>query len=427
MSGRRLGRFKEAVISWSPLKKSLFILAIGTIVYGTVIALDVLMIGAMAGLESMHPDIDVYRARTSAILEGRLLYSDVHTETPPLINYLLVPAQLLGGGEHIWVYSAYFSFFGILSGLLIYLALRRHNDLLAFTMGLLFILSPFGFMEGGLANDETIVAFTIVVPALLMVLERNRTASLAIGLGIWTKMWAILLAPVQFLHMRSWKERLIMVGIVVGISLAVAAPFLILAGDEFTWFLQYYLIGNSERKNEGFSAHMFLEMGGLEIPNYVTLALVLIGLLAAYLYAYRKGLGKWESMTLAVVVFFCLYHKMHGGYFLIPIAFLLAWGAENWKIAARCFLMYIPVILAVAFSPTMEQDGGIAFFEFEGSWILGLVFALMASIMLLETTYTAMKSKSFITRAIEERSQVSAEMSRGPPIAGRPGVDGDGA
>ena len=426
MAERRHGRFKETVISWSPLKKSLFILAVGIIVYGTVIVLDSSVISQLSGTENMHSDIEAYRARTSTILGGGLLYTDVHTETPPLINYLLVPAQLLGGSDHIWVYSAYFSVFGILSGLLMYLTLRRFDDSIAFAMGLLFILSPFGFLEGGLANDETIVAFTVIVPALLMVLERSRFASLAIGLGIWTKMWAILLAPVHFLQLRSWKERLLVIGIIAGVSIAVATPFLLLAGDEFTWFLQYYFIGNSERKNEGLSAHMFLELGGLEIPNLVSLAVVLIGLLFAYLYAYKRGLGKWESMTLAVVVFFALYPKMHGGYYLIPVAFLLAWGAENWKIAARCFLLYIPVTLAVALAPPMVP--GDALIHFEGSWIFGLVSALAASAMLLEATYTVMKNRSFITRAIEEESsRGSAGGPIGSSISGAAGLDGENA
>ena len=416
--------FKEAVTSWSPLKKSLFILAIGTIVYGTTIILDGSLISQLMGTLNLYPDVELYRARTSTILEGGLLYTDVHTETPPLINYLLVPAQLLGGAEHVWIYSAYFSLFGILSGLLMYLALRRYGELPAFVMGLLFVLSPFGFLEGGLANDETIVAFTVIVPALLMVLERNRAASLAIGLGIWTKMWAVLLAPAHFLQMRSWRERILVIAIIAGISIAVATPFLILAGDEFTWFLQYYFIGNSERKNEGLSAQMFLDMGGFEVPNMLSLVIVVIGMLFAYFYAYKKGMGKWESMTLAVVVFFALYPKMHGGYYLIPVAFLLAWGAGNWKIAARCFLLYIPVILAVAFAPPVTIDGQ-AFFHFEGSWVLGLICALTATIMLLETAYTAMKERSFITQAIEARD--TAGKAAGPSISVATGLDGEGA
>lgn len=429
MSERRHGRFKEAVISWSPLKKSLFLVLIAIMVYGTVIALDGPVVSEIFGEENFHPDIRLYRERTSTILEGGLLYTDVHTETPPLINYLLIPAQLMGGGDHIWVYSAYFSFFGLISALMMYHALRRYDDWLAFVMGLLFILSPFGFIEAGLGEDETIVAFTVLLPALLMVLERNRLASLAIGLGIWTKMWAILLAPAHFLQQRSWKERWIMIGIIAGVTILVALPFLILCGDEFTWFLQYYFIGNPDRKAEGFSTFQFLQWGGYGIPMRISLALVLIGLLFAYLYAYKKGLGKWESMTLAVTVFFVLYPKMHTGYYLIPIAFLLAWAAENRHIAARCFLMFLPVILAVAFSPTVGPGGGgTAFIEFEGSWILGLAFALTASIMLLEATYTAMKNKSFITRAIEEeKARGSADGPITSASAGAPGLDGGSA
>lgn len=426
MSKRSSRRFMEITASWSPMKKSLFLVLVAIIVYGTVIALDEPVISKVFENGVMHSDIKLYRERTSTILEGGLLYTDVHTETPPLINYLLIPAQLLGGGDHVWVYSAYFALFGLLSALLMYHVLRRYDDRLAFLMGIMFILSPFGFIEAGLGEDETIVAFTVIAPALLMVLERNRLASLAIGLGIWTKMWAILLAPAHFLQQCSWKERWMVIGIIAGVNILVAAPFLILCGDEFTWFLQYYFIGNPERKAEGFSVFQFLQRGGFDVPTQISLAIVLIGLLFAYLYSYRKNLGKWESMTLVVTVFFILYPKMHTGYYLIPLAFLLAWAVENRRIAARCFLLFLPVIFATAFTPTVAPGGGgTAFIEFEGSWAIGLALSLASSIMLLETTYVAMKSKSFITRAIEKDSKHTITSgTAGPSNVEGPGVDG---
>lgn len=392
------------VHSWSPRRKMEYLVMVGIIVYGIIIAFDTLVLSNLFG--AMHPDVGVYRARTSTILDGGLLYTDVHTETPPLVNYLLVPAQLLGGGDHVWVYAAYFSFFGILTAVLLYWVLRRYNDDLAFMVGLLFILSPFGFMEAGTAEDETIVAFTVIVPALLMLIGKDRLSPVASALAIWTKMWAVLLVPIQFLRAQGWKEKAGIVIVIAAISAAVAIPFLILCGDEFTWFLQYYFIGNSERKAEGFSAFRFLDEGGIGIPMQVELALVLIGLASAYLYAYKKKWGVWESITLAMVVFFALYPKMHIGYYLIPIAFLLVWAAEDAKLAARCFLLYGPAILAVAFHPLGD---GTAFIQFPGSWMVGLALSLIISGMLIEMTYRALKKKPFVSRGPEDETEQRPE------------------
>jgi hypothetical protein len=388
-------RVKDRIVSWSPRKKVLVLVMVGLAVYGATIALDVSLLTNIFGEQYMHADVDVYRARTSTILDGGLLYADVHTETPPLINYLLVPAQLLGGGDHALVYSAYFCFFGLLGALMLYLALRRYNDYLAFLMGLMFILSPFGFIEAGTGEDETIVAFTIILPSLLMLLGRNRLSTVTSALGIWTKMWAILLVPIQFLRAQSWREKAKIVIVILVITALVAIPFLILCGNDFTWFLRFYLIGDGENKSGGMSIFHFMDEGGIGIPIQVELAMVLLGLAIAYLYSYKKKLGVWESITLVMVVFFALYPKIHTGYYLIPITFLLAWAAEDIKIAARCFLIYIPVIFAVAFS---TRGDGSSFFHFPGSWMFGLLASLCASIMLIETAYVAMKRRPFISR-----------------------------
>lgn len=408
-------RIKGTVTSWGPIKKVLVLALVGFMVYGTVIALDAAVLTNVFGTSNLHKDISAYQARSSTILDGGLLYTDVHTETPPLINYLLVPAQLLGGGSHIWVYSAYFSLFGLLIALVLYLVLRRYDDYLAFMVGLLFILSPFGFVVAGTGEDETIAAFTVIIPALLMLIERNRLSTLYSALGIWTKMWSILLVPIQFLRAQTWKERMMIITVILVISALLADPFLVLCGNDFTWFLRFYFIGDSNEKAGGLSVFNFMDEGGIGIPKQLELAIVLLGLGAAYLYAYKNKLGVWESITLAMVVFFALYPKMYAGYYLIPIAFLLAWAVEDIKIAARCFLIYIPVVLAGGFAPNADAS---SFFQFSGSWMIGLLFSLCASVMLIETAYAAMKKPSFISRSsigsVEKKSgPISSDMNNG--------------
>ncbi|HNU35146.1 MAG TPA: hypothetical protein PKJ15_00980, partial [Methanomassiliicoccales archaeon] len=121
----RFDRLLGRIASLSPERKLLLYGAIALLVYGTMIVVDNAFLMAAIDPDLSHPDMDVYRARTQTILDGGLLYRDVHTETPPIINYLLVPGQLLGGAEHDWVWSAYFSLFAFLLTALLYLGLRH--------------------------------------------------------------------------------------------------------------------------------------------------------------------------------------------------------------------------------------------------------------------------------------------------------------
>ena len=128
-------------------------------------------------------------------MDGELLYRDVHTETPPLINYFLVPAQVLGGAEHYWVWAAYQTAFAFLLSMMLYFALRRYDEVRAFQVGFLALLCPFLIDETQIGEDGALVAFVFFSALLLMLLNRNRYAALAIVIGIWTKMWSLLLAP----------------------------------------------------------------------------------------------------------------------------------------------------------------------------------------------------------------------------------------
>jgi hypothetical protein len=84
-------------------QKLLLYLFLTLVIYGSTIVVDNVVMVKLIDEEIYHPDIHVYRERTQAILDGHLLYRDLPgVESPPLINYILVPAQLLGGAEHDW-------------------------------------------------------------------------------------------------------------------------------------------------------------------------------------------------------------------------------------------------------------------------------------------------------------------------------------
>ncbi len=55
------------------------------------------------------------RTGRSAILRGEIPYKDFSMESPPIIDYMMVPAQLLGGESY--QYALYFSMFSIFTGI----------------------------------------------------------------------------------------------------------------------------------------------------------------------------------------------------------------------------------------------------------------------------------------------------------------------
>jgi len=374
-------------------RKIAVLLLVTVLVYGTGITIDAMYLSKDVAPELSHPDIPRYQARTQTIIDGGLLYRDVHTETPPIINYLMVPAQLLGGADNIYVYSAYFSMFSFLLALMFYLVFRKTDETRAFAASLMVLFSPFLFCESSLGEDESIMAFVFMGAAILMLYDHKRWSAVAIAMGIWTKMFPLLLLPTEFLRQRKLKDKAVLVGIVVLITVLVTGAFIVLCYDDFTYFLNFYFLGDSNRPTGGQSMWHFLDQGGIEIPRLVELGIVGAGMVFTYLFCHIKKLGVWESVTLAMLAFFVLYPKVHTGYYAILFALLAVWAVDNKKVAVRIFLSFIPIIASVAFA---DLESGETYIEFEGSWLIGLSLNLIGTLLLVDATRLALKSKPFI-------------------------------
>jgi hypothetical protein len=377
------------------VRRKLLVLAIATIVlYGGGVAIDT-AIDLNIGGATLHPDMPLYKNRTQTILDGGLIYRDTGTETPPIINYILVPAELMGGGQYDWMWGLYFSLFAYLTSILLYLSLRRWDELRAFQVGFVTLILPFMLFESVTGEDESIMVFIFFVAVVLMLYERKVPAAIAIGVGIWTKMFSILLLPIQFLRLKSWKDRAVLLAIVAAATVLVTIYFLLSCYDDFIFFLRFYFLGESGRESGGISMWHFLQTAGYGVPKELELAIVLVSLLAAYLYCNKRGFGVWQSITLVVLVFIVVYPKMHTGYYILPCILLSIWGVEDRRILLRTFLAFIPIMTAAGFS---VQDGGEVMFDFPGSWIVGFLLALLGTLLFLDAGRIASKARPFISR-----------------------------
>jgi uncharacterized membrane protein len=255
------------------------------------------------------------------------------------------------------------------------------------------LLSPYTLVESGTGEDESIVAFIFMLAVVLMLLKRRNTASAAIGLGVWTKMFPILLFPVHFLQQRNWKDRMTVVLFLLGATALIALPFILLCWDDFSFFLNFYFLGESGRPTGGHSIWHFLWMGGWNPPSAVQLVVLGVAMAFAYLYPYYKKMGVWQSVTIMLMTFFIFYPKVHGGYWIMLVALLSVYAVEDRRIWARTFFAFLPMILA-----TMLAEGEVTSppVEFYGSWLLGFALALAGLIMFVDATRLAMKQRSFV-------------------------------
>jgi hypothetical protein len=387
-------------------KKILVLLLVTVMIYGTGIAADMLYISKDVAPELSHPDVPRYQARAQTILDGGLLYRDVHTETPPIINYILVPAQLLGGGDHVWVWSIYFSLFAFFLATMMYMSFRKIDENKAYLVSFMVLLCPFLISESSLGEDESIMAFFFILAAILMFYDRKKWSAVAIGLGIWIKMFPLLLFPTEFLRQKALKDKAVLVAIISLVTILATGAFIILCYDDFTYFLNFYFLGDSNRSTGGQSMWHFLDMGGLEIPRLVELGIIGVGMVSTYLYCHFKKLGVWESMTLTMLAFLVLYPKVHTGYYAIIFVLLAVWAVDNKAIATRIYLAFVPIIASVAFS---LLESGETYIEFEGSWLVGLALNLAGTLLLVDATRMALKSKPFICTGRENATEDAAK------------------
>lgn len=339
-------------------------------------------------------DYNIYRERTQTIIDGGLLYKDVHTETPPLVAYLMVPAQLMGGANNAFIWGAYEAAFAFLLACLLYMGMRKMDDMKAFYVGAMALLCPFLLIESAIGEDAAIVAFMFFVGAVAM-LHGKRYAPVAITLGIWTKMWPVLLLPVEFFRAKGWRKRTEVVILAVVVTLIIILPFLVLCFDEFIEFLSFYFLGDPSRPSGGRSMWNFLRDGGYGVPEIIELALVLGSLLAAYLYANFRKWHPWKAAALAMLAFIVFYPKMHIGYYVMPFVLLSVWAVGNWKIALRLFLAYVPITLSGSFA---SDNSNPLVASSDGGWALGFLLVLLGTLLICDAARVAFKSDAFVSR-----------------------------
>lgn len=321
-----------------PIVKKILVAAILSL--SILVALDVLIIDNAVNTDEAtdHTDNALYVERAQALLDGKLLYRDVETKTPPLINYLLVPPVLFGGSS--LAFEVYFSLFIVLTVASLYHFLSSIHRRYAFITALSFLLIPTTLATPTLCRqDESIVVFFFILPLLLLYAgKRKEIYSMLAAAGVWMKMHPVFLIPPFLLRQRG-RELVRHLLIMAGTSLAIILPFLALAFSEFTWYLKFYLLGEGEEL-QGISVWRILDSQGITVPGVVLIGILGVVLAGIYLWQYKKSL--WRCILLSMIAYFIIYPKIHYEYFL-----MLFVVATPYFIARRKYVILLYAISAL--------------------------------------------------------------------------------
>jgi len=406
-----LQSFVQGLNSWvrsiPPERRVYVLIGIWALLFGALIALDVLFLrDYLNATIGEVVDLSFYRERTQGVLDGLWLYRDIQCESPPLIVYLMLPAQMAGGSE--LAYQVWFSIFILLTSLSLYLALRRFDDVKAFLVALTFLFVPVSTIETVFGiQDEAIVFYVFILSILLAVIGRLRWSAAAMTVGIWTKFMNGFLLPFLLRAERTRRERLILLGIVAGISLLVCLPFLIVCPEEFLRFPSYYFFrsGTSEDPTSNLNIWDFLSMGGLDLPSWFFLILIAGVMVLAYYVGLRKDRTLLEGMLIVLVAFILIYPRTTATYYTLPIALLLIWGVEKPWLVIRCVFIYVPLLLSLLF--TNNNSMGEPFIDWEWGWVVGALLQVVVIVMLLDSTRVALQQRNFVDRALAKNDLLS--------------------
>ncbi len=334
---------------------------------------------------------DPWFERSETILEGKLLYKDVFTTTPPLSNYLIIiPSIIAKRVQYVnpWttlVFMLFFAFFNLPTAFaLLYMGKTRAEG---WEAAMLFLLNPLTFGNAVLRRqDESILVFFIAISLYCALRKQHVLSSISIGISMLVKLWGALLIPVAFLSTRQWKY-LVIPFLVFGLAFA---PFLITAGQSALFFNPSTSGGEHPFQLGGISpATLLSELTDYPVVNLIPLlsGLFIFGVLCILGLIAWKQPGILESMALLLVVILLLSPKLHTGYFSILVV-TIAPLVRSYKLKIPFFGMGLCALIADFIKFPLHH------------YALALILILLVDIILVWMGYIIFQQSSKPTQAI---------------------------
>jgi hypothetical protein len=318
---------------------------------------------------------DPWIARAETIMSGGLLYRDVFTTTPPLINFLLIPPTLFSGlFGHLnpWATLSFMSYFSIFNLFTAYALLYTAKDRAeGYRFALYFLLNPLTFGNSLLRRqDESILVFFFSLALLFLLHQHRWRASVAIGLTLLIKLTGVLMIPIAFLRDRDWRY-IIIPPIVFAL---VFGPFLIAAGRSAIFFdvtqgrtqhpFQFRGVSLGKLWAQGHDGELLVSL-----PVYSAVLVLGVGIISAFIL--WKPLGLLQDLTLLTTAIFVLSPKLHCGYFSL-LVLTMAPLLRQYRITGLYFVFSALALIADIYKWPIENFS-VAFNLMVGVFIILIV------------------------------------------------------
>ncbi len=290
---------------------------------------------------------DPWIQRAETILSGGLLYRDVRTMTPPLVNYLLIPptrVSQLFGHTNPWAtlsFMLYFSLFNLVTAWVLLGMGKDRKD--GYRAALYFVLSPLTLGNSLVRRqDESLLVFFFALTLLLFLRKQHCRAAFALAAALLIKLSACLMIPIACMRSRNWRYLIIPPVLFV----LAFVPFLLLAGEDAVfWDLEQHdtehpfqfggisigALWMRARQDDG-----PLDKGLHSAVLNTNSVILLAGAVAAFLLILLRPRGVLEDLSLLTAAVLLLSPKLHCGYLAI-LALTLAPLVRKYRLEVPYF------------------------------------------------------------------------------------------
>jgi hypothetical protein len=262
-------------------------------------------------------DVMRYRDRGNTLIEGKMLYRDVPTLTPPLINLFWIIPAILGGG--FFVFRAYFAVFVLLVTIVVMRIHRAKKEKYTLLPPLFILLNPLTIHSVIFAVQDDIIVMLLFSISLFFLFEKKITmGAICIGLGAACKIWPLLLTPGILTNNDKSLKKIAYIVLSISIAGITLLPFFILARDNVIEFMKLYLTGGTTL--QGISLWRYLGEIGFNLV-YMLPVMIICSLTLLYL-VIKKKTPIIVTGALFILLFLMIYPKIHAGYYLPLLLFV---------------------------------------------------------------------------------------------------------